>query len=179
MLPGSTINGATVQRQQLLRPFPEFGTISAEEYRSDRYHAATVQIEKRFRGLNSLTAQHTWSSLRDTLNYLNPQDGVLEDRVSPNDRPHRFSGAATFLLPFGRGQKWGSGWNGLVDAIAGGWQVSGTYQHPERRAAFTTTSTYFDAACDLGGLTSSIGRRRATRFPAGHARMGCVVLLLP
>ena len=28
LLPGSTINGATVQRQQLLRPFPEFGTIT-------------------------------------------------------------------------------------------------------------------------------------------------------
>ena len=97
LLPGSTINGATVQRQQLLRPFPEFGTITAEEYTgSDRYHAATVQIEKRFRGVNSLTAQYTRSSLRDTLNFLNPQDGVLEDRVSPNDRPHRFSGAATF-----------------------------------------------------------------------------------
>ena len=118
LLPGSTINGATVQRQQLLRPFPEFGTISVEEYAgSDRYHAATVQIEKRFRGRNSLTAQYTRSSLRDTLNYLNPQDGELEDRVSPNDRPHRFSGSARSWLPFGRGQKWGSGWNGLVDAV--------------------------------------------------------------
>ena len=160
LLPGSTINGATVQRLQLLRPFPEFGTISAEEYTgSDRYHATTFQIEKRFRGLNSLTAQYTWSSLRDTLNLLNPQDGVLEDRVSPNDRPHRFSGAATFLLPFGRGQKWGSDWNGLVDAIAGGWQVSGTYQYQNGAPLVFTTSTYFDAACDLGGLTSSIGTK--------------------
>jgi len=160
LLPGSTINGATVQRQQLLRPFPEFGTISVEEYTgSDRYHAATVQIEKRFRGLNSLTAQYTRSSLRDTLNYLNPQNGELEDRVSPNDRPHRFSGAATFLLPFGRGQKWGSGWNGLVDAIAGGWQVSGTYQYQNGAPLVFGTSTYFDASCDLPGLTSSIGKK--------------------
>ena len=160
LLPGSTINGATVQRQQLLRPFPEFGTISVEEYTgSDRYHAATVQIEKRFRGLNSLTAQYTRSSLRDTLNYLNPQDGELEDRVSPNDRPHRFSGAATFLLPFGRGQKWGSGWNGLVDAIAGGWQVSGTYQYQNGAPLVFTASTYFDGSCDLQGLTSSIGKK--------------------
>jgi len=69
-----------------------------------------VQLDKRFRGLNLLTAQYTWSRLRDTLNLLNPQDGILEDRVSPNDRPHRFSAATTIGLPFGRNQKWGSGW---------------------------------------------------------------------
>ena len=130
LLPGSTINGATVQRQQLLRPFPEFGTFAS---RSTPDPTATTRRPCRSRSAsasgNSLTAQYTRSSLRDKLNYLNPQDGELEDRVSPNDRPHRFSGAATFLLPFGRGQKWGSDWNGLVDAIAGGWQVSGTYQY--------------------------------------------------
>src|SRR4029453_9152617 len=109
LLPGSTINGATVQRQQLLRPMLQFGTITLEEYSgTDRYKAATVQIDKRFRGVNSLTAQYTWSSLRDTLNFLNPQNGEREDRISANDRPHRFSGAGTWLLPFGREHKWGS-----------------------------------------------------------------------
>jgi hypothetical protein len=160
LLPGSTINGATVQRQQLLRPFPEFGTISIEEYNgSDSYHAATVQIEKRFRGLNSLSAQYTRSSSRDTLNFLNPQDGILEDRVSPNDRPHRFSGAATMGLPFGRGQRWGGGWNDLVDALAGGWQVSATYQYQNGAPLAFTATTYFDSSCDIGNLSSSIGKK--------------------
>ena len=160
LLPGSTINGATVQRQQLLRPFPEFGTITVEEYTgSDRYHAATVQIEKHFRGLNSLSAQYTHSSLHDKLNYLNPQDGVLEDRVSPNDRPDRFSMAATVGLPFGREQKWGRNWNDLIEALAGGWQVSGTYQYQNGAPLVFTNSLYFDASCDIGGLTSSIGKQ--------------------
>ena len=160
LLPGSTINGANVQRQQLLRPFPEFGTITVEEYTgSDSYHAATVQVDKRFRGSNSLTAQYTWSRLRDTLNFLNPQDGILEDRVSPNDRPHRFSAATTIGLPFGRNQKWGSGWGDLLEAIAGGWQISGTYQYQNGAPLVWGTSTYFDPSCDLGGLTSSIGKQ--------------------
>jgi hypothetical protein len=160
LLPGSTINGATVQRQQLLRPMPHFGTISVEEYDgSDRYHAATVQVDKRFRGLNSMTAQYTFSSTRDSLNFLNPANGVLEDRVSPNDRPHRFSGAATVVLPFGRGHKWGSGWNDLVEAIAGGWQVSTTYQYQNGAPLVWGTSTYFDPSCDINGLTSSIGKK--------------------
>jgi hypothetical protein len=160
LLPGSTINGATVQRQQLLRPFPEFGTISVEEYTgSDSYHAATVQVDKRFRGSNSFTAQYTFSRLRDSLNFLNPQDGVLEDRVSPNDRPHRFSAATTLALPFGHDQKWGSGWGDLLDALAGGWQISGTYQYQNGAPLVWGTSTYFDASCDLQGLTSSIGKK--------------------
>lgn len=160
MLPGSTINGATVQRQQLLRPFPQFGTISIEEYSgSDRYHAATVQVDKRFRGRNSLTAQYTWSRLRDQLNFLNPADGVLEDRVSPNDRPHRFSTAATLGLPFGRDQKWGRGWNDVLEAVAGGWQISATYQYQNGAPLVFGTSTYFDASCDQGGLTSTIGKK--------------------
>src|SRR4029079_8158231 len=42
LLPGSTINGATVARNQLLRPYPEFGTITLEQYGgSDRYNAVT------------------------------------------------------------------------------------------------------------------------------------------
>jgi hypothetical protein len=160
LVPGSTINGATVQRQQLLRPMPHFGTIMVEEYSgTDRYKAATVQIDKRFRGVNSLTAQYTWSSLRDTLNFLNPQNGEREDRVSPNDRPHRFSGAATWLLPFGREHKWGSGWNDLLEAVAGGWQVSATYQYQNGAPLTFTNSLYFDASCDLNGLRSSIGER--------------------
>jgi hypothetical protein len=118
-----------------------------------------VQVDKRFRGLNSLTAQYTWSRLRDDLNYLNPQDGVLEDRVSPNDRPHRFSAATTIGLPFGRSQKWGSGWGDLLEAIAGGWQISGTYQYQNGAPLVWGTSTYFDASCDLQGLTSSIGKK--------------------
>jgi hypothetical protein len=160
LLPGSTINGATVQRQQILRPFPEFGTISVEEYTgSDRYNAATVQIEKRFRGLNSLSAQYTRSSTRDKLNFLNPQDSILEDRVSPNDRPHRFSMAGTYGLPFGRAHRWGSNWNDLIEAIAGGWQVSGTYQYQNGAPLAFTTNTYFDAACSTEALTSSIGKK--------------------
>ena len=162
LLPGSTINGATVARNQLLRPFPQFGTISIEEYSgSDRYQAATVQIEKRFRGVNSLTAEYTRSSVRDKLNFLNPQDGQLEERVSPNDRPHRFSAGGTWRLPFGREQKWGSGWNDAVDAVAGGWQVSATYQYQNGAPLVFNNSLYIDPSCDVKSLRSNIGEKVA------------------
>ena len=87
LLPGSTINGATIQRQNLLRPYPQFGTFALEGHGGgDTYNAGTVQLQKRFRNSNSITAQYTYSKNTDTLNYLNPQDGILEERTSP-ERP--------------------------------------------------------------------------------------------
>jgi len=162
LLPGSTINGATVAKSQLLRPYPEFGTFAIEEYGgSDRYHAATVQLEKRFRSGNSLTAQYTRSSLHDTLNYLNPQDGVLEDRVSPNDRPNRFSIGTSLRLPFGRSEHWGKDWNKALDAVVGGWQLSGTYQYQDG-FPLSWGNLYYDSACgDPKSLVSNIGQKMA------------------
>jgi len=161
LLPGSSINGATVPRQQLLRPFPEFGTFGIEQYTgSDRYHQGSIQVEKRFRSGNSLTLQYTRSSLRDKLKYLNPADGVLEDRVSPNDRPNRFSAGTSLRLPFGRGEKWGENWNGVMDALLGGWQLSGTYQY-QSGFPLTWGNVYYDAACDPFALKSFIGKNVA------------------
>jgi hypothetical protein len=159
LLPGSTLNGANVQRLQLLRPHPQFGTFAIEEYvGSDRYHAGTAQLQKRFAGGNSITAQYTRSSLRDSLNYLNPADGVLEDRVSPNDRPNRFSLGTVMRLPFGNEQKWGRDWNRIIDAIAGGWQLSSTYQFQSGAPLVWNTSVYFDASCDPMSLKSRLGQ---------------------
>lgn len=160
LLAGSTINGATVARSQLLRPFPEFGTFAIEEYTgSDRYDAATLQLEKRFKSGNSLTAQYTRSSLHDKLNFLNPQDGVLEDRVSPNDRPNRFSIGTSLRLPFGRQERWGKSWNRAVDAALGGWQLSGTYQYQDG-FPLSWGNVYYDAACGSPtSLVSHIGEK--------------------
>ena len=160
LLPGSTINGAQVARSQLLRPYPEFGTFAIENYTgSDRYDAATVQVEKRFRSGNSLTAQYTRASLHDKLNYLNPQDGVLEDRVSPNDRPNRFSIGTSLRLPFGRHEHWGKDWNQAVDAVLGGWQLSGTYQYQDG-FPLSWNSAYYDGSCGSpASLVSHIGEK--------------------
>lgn len=162
LLVGSTINGANIARSQLLRPYPQFGgTFAVEKYvGSDSYNAGTLQLQKRFGSGNSLTTQYTYSRTRDKLNYLNPADGLLEDRISPNDRPHRFSIGGVLQMPFGRSQKWGSDWNAATDAALGGWQLSATYQYQSGAPLAWNNNTYFDPTCGNPlDLTSNIGAK--------------------
>jgi hypothetical protein len=182
LLPGTGLNGGTIQRRQLLLPFPQFlvganngavsgtGTISVgtEEYvGSDTYDAGTIRVEKRFAGGNSLLATYTMSRLRDKLNYLNPSTGELEDRVSPNDRPHRVTVGATFRLPFGRDQKWGSAWSGVTQAILGGWSLSGAYQYQTGFPLTWNNNVYYDPNRDPQDLKSDIGGKCAGGGIAG------------
>jgi hypothetical protein len=172
LLPGTTLNGATTTRGQLLRPYPQFlaganngavsntGTISVgtEEYRgSDHYQAGSIIISKRFKGNNSLIATYTRSHETDRLNYLNPSNGQLESRVSPSDRPNRATLGAVVELPFGHEQRWGSGWNGFTDALLGGWALSASYQYQSGFPLQWNTSLYYDPNRDPRDLRSNIG----------------------
>ncbi|HEX8411795.1 MAG TPA: TonB-dependent receptor [Thermoanaerobaculia bacterium] len=158
LLPGTGLNGATIARAQLLRPFPQFLSVVTEEYGgSDTYQAGSVRLEKRFRGGNSLLATYTRSESRDKLNYLNPSDTELEDRISPNDRPHRASLGATVQLPFGRGERFGANWNPVLDAFLGGWTVSATYQYQTGAPLVWGNNIYYDPNRDPNDLVAHIG----------------------
>jgi len=45
--------------------------------------------------------------------------------VSDFDMTHQLNTSWVYELPFGRGKKWGAGWNRGLDAIIGGWSWSG------------------------------------------------------
>jgi Carboxypeptidase regulatory-like domain len=63
----SSLGGATIARQQLLRPFPRFTTVALfrDNVGNSTYHAATAKLEKRFsRGL-TISASYTFSKLID------------------------------------------------------------------------------------------------------------------
>ena len=158
LMPGTGLNGATTTKMQLLRPYTQFLSVITEEYvGEDEYQAISGRIEKRFTSGNSIIATYTRSETRDKVNYLNPSSGELEDRISPNDRPHRATLGATYRLPFGRGQRWGDEWNGFMDGLLGGWTVSGTYQYQSGFPLTWTTNIYYDPSRDPRDLKSNIG----------------------
>jgi hypothetical protein len=171
LLPGSTINNATVARSQLLRPFPQFQSIVTEEYRgSDHYQAGSVIIEKRFRGHNSFIATYTRSHETDRLNFLNPSNDQLEKRISPNDRPNRATLGAVMDLPFGRDHRLGANWGSLTDAVLGGWTLSASYQYQSGFPLTWNTNIYYDPNRDPRDLHSNIG---GTCPNGGKAGLDC------
>lgn len=130
LVPGnSTYNAPTIARRRLLAPFPQFGALSVTEYNgTSSYQSYSVQFVKRFTEGLSLNGSYTFSKERITAQYLNPQDTEMTEMISPFERPHRFTFSSIYELPFGKGRKWGSNWNGVVDAMLGGWQIQGVYE---------------------------------------------------
>jgi hypothetical protein len=52
--------------------------------------------------------------------------GLANDRgLSSYDQPFNNTTSFTYELPFGRTRRFGSSWNGALDAVAGGWRLTG------------------------------------------------------
>ncbi len=144
LAPGTGLDGSTVQRQQLLRPFPQFGNLRTRRHDgSSIYHAAQLRVEKRFSRGYTVLASYTWSKLLEEVSLLNPTDAEYERRLSVNDTPHRAVVSGIWELPFGRGRKWGTNWGGVREAILGGWQVQGIWQAQSGRP-LDIGNLYFD-----------------------------------
>jgi hypothetical protein len=101
------------------------------------YDALQLEVRRRFsRGL-LLQANYTWSksltnfyaSSQTTLSQpltLRPENEQLERFRAPQDLQHAFKVNWIYELPFGSGRAFGSGVNGVVDRVIGGWEFHGT-----------------------------------------------------
>ncbi|PYS76136.1 MAG: hypothetical protein DMF66_16400, partial [Acidobacteria bacterium] len=161
---GSPLNTATtITRAQSLLQFPEFTNVWIEQYNgTNRYNALQLQLTQRFSKDLTLTASYTRSRLRERLDYLNPSDTELEDRISPDDRPNRFTFSTVYQLPVGRGQAFGNDMNRWVDAIIGGWQLNGTYEWQSGETfLLSPTQTWFYAG-DFNQIVSRVGENTGT-----------------
>jgi hypothetical protein len=114
------------------RPFPQWQGIQTGASRSKSwYNALQTKFEHNFsKGLYAL-ASFTWASAID-------QSGTWDAGASPQilDRfdlengrmtqtPNlQYTTAVTYEMPFGKGRKFGSSWNGFADAVLGGWRTS-------------------------------------------------------
>src|SRR5262249_16162474 len=126
----SPLNSAnTITKSVSVTPYPQFTDLWLQEYTgSNRYKALQLQVRQRFSKNLSFTASYTRSKLTEKTTNLNPSDVLLEERVSANDRPDRFTTSVVYLLPFGKSQQFGRNVNKWANAIIGGWQVNGTYE---------------------------------------------------
>ena len=143
LLPGTSLNAATVTEQQLLLPFPEFTGLSEQNIPvgTVSYNSLQVNVQKRFANGFSLTGSYTLSKNIQALSYLNPQDAAPANTIVPFDRTHVFVLAPIYELPFGPGRLLLKSSHGLVSRSGGRLAIDGQFHlgirpaddHAERR----------------------------------------------
>jgi hypothetical protein len=130
LLPGANLNGALIARNQLLKPFPAFAsvTMSANNQNYTYYHSLQTRIERRFSHGVTLMGAYTWSKLMEATAFLNAGDPLPLKTISADDRPHHIAFSGLFELPFGTGRPLLSHVNRVVNGVVGGWEVATTWQ---------------------------------------------------
>jgi hypothetical protein len=121
------------ENQRRVRPRWNAVNLRDPGYNSS-YNAFVARAEKRFsKGLTFITS-YTWShnidqgneSLDEGLSGRANQYDLRSERGNSGlDRRHNFVGSFTYEMPFGRGRVLGGGWNPVMDAVFGGWQIGG------------------------------------------------------
>jgi hypothetical protein len=145
LLPGEGLNSNTAQRQQLLRPFPQFQNIETRTYDgSSQYDSAQFRIEKRFSGGYTVLASYTASVFKEKVSRLNDTDPDYEERYADTDLPHRFVLNGIWELPFGRDRRFGRDAHPVVNALIGNWSVSAIYNWQSGRPNLTIGNVYYN-----------------------------------
>jgi hypothetical protein len=130
VLPNTVSLGSskTTTLAQLLRPYPQFTSVSAYVTTGmSIYHSAQASLVRRFANGASFTSAFTWSKSLDATQFLNPSDARPWYGLSTNDRALRFATSGIYQLPWGRGRRF-LNQGGIASALAGGWQMQGVYQ---------------------------------------------------
>ncbi|HZM88696.1 MAG TPA: carboxypeptidase-like regulatory domain-containing protein [Blastocatellia bacterium] len=126
----STFRAATIARERLLRPFPQFDAVNTttnEGY--SWYHSLQMRMDKRFARGYTLGAAYTYSKFMEATDLLNAGDPAPAEMIAADDRPHRLSVSGIYEFPFGQGKRFFGGANPVVERIIGGWQMSGIYTY--------------------------------------------------
>jgi hypothetical protein len=122
------------------RPFPIWSVLqSVYNAAESNYNNLTVDLKKRFSG--GLQFESSYAFTRDLSdegggnpsNFVPAGGNWLSDRFHPGldygnviyDRRHRFLTTYLYELPVGKGKRFLSGSNALVDGVLGGWELGG------------------------------------------------------
>jgi hypothetical protein len=110
---------------QARRPYNNISTIRLSKSELfAKYHGLELSAEHRFAHGVNFTAGYTWSRTIDNNGTLDPYNTALDKALSNFHLAHRFFTAAVWEVPFGRSRRFGASSHAVLDAIAGGWQLS-------------------------------------------------------
>ncbi|MGH9659188.1 MAG: TonB-dependent receptor domain-containing protein, partial [Bryobacteraceae bacterium] len=129
IITSGALSGRTVQRQQLLRPYPQYTSVRRlfPAHGNNTYHSAQFSLEKRFaRGVGALVSYTIAKNLSDVQLALpqNNYDRRAERAVGDFDVPQRLTITAQYALPFGQGRRFLGQAPRAADLLIGGWELS-------------------------------------------------------
>jgi hypothetical protein len=129
LFPSGNLNGSVVARSQLLKPFPQYTNVTAEQVSDGSLysHMLVARIDKRLASGLQFQSNFEYSRVMQKLDRLNDSDLSPYKRVSSTDRPLRLVTSGLYSLPFGRGKHFAASANRVVNQFVGGWLVSGVY----------------------------------------------------
>jgi trimeric autotransporter adhesin len=135
----NAVGGATVERQQLLRPYPQFSAVNYlnQSYVNANYDSFVIKAQKRMsHGLNFLSA-YTWSKNMDNAgggagNNQNAGNAGPQNVYDLNaewglayvNAPSRFTNSVTYELPIGKGKAFLGSANYATNLLLGGWSIN-------------------------------------------------------
>ena len=132
--PGTALNNANVARNQLLRPYPQFGDLNTSTNQGYTwYHSMQASLQRRFSQGYTVLMSYTLSKFMQATEYLNPADPMPTETISDVDTPHRLSVSGIYELPFGRGRAFLSQLGPVTSRIVGGWQINAIYTYQSGR----------------------------------------------
>jgi hypothetical protein len=118
------IFGSRISRADLLKPYPQFGSITVSDSNGySWYHALQTRAERRMANGFTFQLGYTWSKLMEATEFLNPTDPDPYESIGALDRTHRLTMSGIWELPVGRGRRFGDSLPGFLNLIAGDWQL--------------------------------------------------------
>jgi hypothetical protein len=124
--------GTVASRQ----PYPGYGSISYfNSQAASTYNALQLQAERRLSNSLVFLGAYTYARCIDdaSAGSIGETDTAIQNIHDPGaqkglcaqDVRHRFAFSYVYELPFGRNKRFGAQFNGVEDAVLGGWEVSG------------------------------------------------------
>jgi hypothetical protein len=130
--PGQLRSRATVARQDLLKPYPQYLSLMQDwtNGRKARYHTLELRLQRPFhQGLSMLTG---YAYVRGTRQEFYDNVDQYDETWTWIDLPdprHRVNVSIVWDVPVGRERRVGRGMNRALDAVVGGWEIAGIYRY--------------------------------------------------
>jgi hypothetical protein len=121
---GSYYTSTTISRNNILRPFPQFTSLTEYMLNTGRswYNSLQSVYAVRLRNGINLNVNYTFAKNELRTGYLDPQNDIMQQGVPQYDRPHRFVASMISQLPFGRGRHFLNRSHGFVSRLVSGWE---------------------------------------------------------